>query len=251
MKLTILGCGPSSGVPLVGNFWGACDSSNPKNQRRRTSLLIEDGQNTILIDTSPDLRLQLLDAKVAHVDAVLYSHAHYDQAHGIDDLRPVWFMNDCSAIPIYGSADTIGELEHRFSYLFPGEGSGIVAPNIITDKPFQVCGHTITPFDQDHGHSMTTGYRIGKFGYSTDVKHLDDQAFEALKGIDTWFVDCLDRVEKPSHAHLDLTLQWIERLKPKRAILIHMNHNMDYDQLKKELPPGVEPAFDGMVVDAT
>jgi phosphoribosyl 1,2-cyclic phosphate phosphodiesterase len=256
MKLTVLGCGPSGGVPLIGNVWGRCDPTNPKNARLRTSLLVEEGDFKVLIDTSPDLRQQLLREDVGRVDAVLYTHAHSDHAHGIDELRPIYFGRERNAIPLYGSAATLQEIRERFGYLFATiEDSDkaslypcIVEPRVI-EGSFEVCGIPVVAFNQDHGHGFTTGFRFNRFAYSTDVKALSDEAFEVLKGVDVWFVDCLDREPRPTHAHLDLTLSWIELLRPRRTILIHMNHTMDYEALKVELPEGVEPAYDGMVVE--
>lgn len=256
MKLTVLGCGPSGGVPLVGNIWGDCDPANPKNSRLRTSLLVEEGGHSILIDTSPDLRQQLLMANVSWLDAVLYTHAHSDHAHGIDELRPLYFSHQRGPIPVYGSASTLDEIQQRFNYLFesledPDKARlypRICDPHVI-EGAFDVLGQHVIAFDQDHGHGVTTGYRFDRFAYSTDVKSLGEQAFEVLKGVDVWFVDCLAREPKPSHAHLDLTLSWIERVRPRKAILIHMNQTLDYDTLKNELPPGVEPAYDGMVIE--
>jgi phosphoribosyl 1,2-cyclic phosphate phosphodiesterase len=256
MKLTVLGCGPSGGVPLVGNVWGQCDPDNPKNSRLRTSLLIEDGERTILIDTSPDMRQQLLRAHVSDINAVLYTHAHSDHLHGIDDLRPLYFGGRLKAFPLYGYEETLAEIQKSFSYLFASiedPHKARVYPRICEAHPikgaFELFGTRILAFDQDHGHGITTGYRFDNFAYSTDVKALDEKAFEALEGVDTWFVDCLDRDPRPTHANLELTLSWIERVKPRRAILIHMNHTLDYETLKAELPQGVEPAYDGMVVE--
>lgn len=253
MKLTVLGCGPSSGVPLVGNVWGQCDPANPKNARLRTSLLIQDGVKNILIDTSPDLRQQLLRTDVKVVDAILYTHAHSDHAHGIDDLRPIYFGGDHRSIPAYGSTEALEEIQMRFDYIFKQSSSPeiyppICTPHIVREK-FEIFGHKVIPFEQNHGHSLTTGYRFDQFAYSTDVKNLDDNAFDVLKGVEVWFVDCLARNPRPTHAHLDLTLSWIERVKPTRAILIHMNQTLDYETLKSELPKGVEPAYDGMTIE--
>lgn len=256
IKLTVLGCGPSGGVPLIGNYWGKCNPENPKNRRQCTSLLIEDGKHTFLIDTSPDLRQQLLDHNISWLDAVLYTHYHSDHAHGIDELRPMYFCSKRRAIPVYGTLDTITDLQNRFTYLFseiddPDKAQiypKILETNIIKGNEFHLFDHHIRVFEQDHGHSSTTGFRFDHFAYSTDVVRLSNEAFEALEGVDIWFVDCLDRTPRPTHAHLDLTLSWIEKVKPKRAILIHMNQNLDYDTLKAELPSGVEPAYDGMVI---
>ncbi len=257
MKVTILGCGPSGGVPLVGNIWGQCDPNDPKNRRLRTSALISHGEINLLIDTSTDLRQQLLNAEVKKVHGVFYTHDHADHVHGIDELRPLYFSHKEGPIPIYGNQDTIIKLERRFPYLFVEKSSvkrpdlypEILHPYTIDLQPFNVFGITVQAFEQDHGHSTTMGYRFDNVAYSTDVVSLDDGAFEVLQAVDTWFVDCLSRNPRPTHAHLDLALSWIERVKPKRAILIHMNQNLDYETLRKELPKGVEPAYDGMVVE--
>ena len=245
MKVTILGCGTSGGVPRIGNVWGNCDPENPKNRRRRASVLVEDGPTRILIDTSPDLREQLLSAEVSELTAVLYTHDHADHTHGIDDLRPVAQMMR-KHVPVYGDERTINILQHRFGYIFTSrEGyPSICEPNIIHTDPFSVQGLHITPFEQDHGFIKSIGYRIGDFAYSTDLKHLDERAFEVLEGVDTWVVDALRYDEHPTHSHLDQTLQWIERVKPRRAVLTHMTWDMDYDTLCKNLPDNVEPAYD-------
>ncbi|MBP6985277.1 MAG: MBL fold metallo-hydrolase [Alphaproteobacteria bacterium] len=256
MKLTVLGCGPSAGVPLIGGIWGACDPLNPKNRRLRTSLLIQDQGRNLLIDTSPDLRQQLISNDIKKIDAVLYTHAHSDHAHGIDELRPIYFGSRQNPIPLYGSQETMAEIQRRFDYLFKpieSELAPVAYPYIceshVIEGSFQLWGHDIIAFNQDHGHSLTTGYRFKDFAYSTDVVRLDEAAFEVLKGVDTWFIDCLDQTPKATHAHLDLTLSWIARVKPRRAILIHMNQNMDYEALRSILPAGIEPAYDNMVIE--
>jgi len=253
MKVTMLGCGPSFGVPAVGLGWDACDPQDPRNRRRRSSLLIECRGQTVLIDTSPDLREQLLDANVSRLDAVLMTHAHADHLHGIDDLRGInRVMN--APIPIYADAGALDEIERRFGYaLVPVEPGGFffkptVMPHTI-DGPFTAAGLPVVPFVQDHGYSKTLGFRIGALGYSTDVVELDDAAFAALAGIDLWIVDCLRYEPHPTHSHLARTLSWIERVKPKRAVLTHMDRPLDYTALAARLPPGVEPGIDGLVFE--
>lgn len=255
MRVTVLGSGGSGGVPLIGGYWGRCDPANPRNRRRRVSILIEAHGTAILVDTSPDLRAQLLDAGVAHLDAVLYTHDHADHCHGIDDLR---FLRRAPAppIPAYGTAATLKALDERFGYAFRQStgGSGTLYRPILAahaiDGPFAVGAARIVPFEQDHGlGSVTTGYRVGAMAYSTDVVDLSDAAFEALRGIELWIVDCLRVEPHPTHAHLDRTLGWIDRVKPKRAILTHLNHTLDYDELARACPPGVEPAYDGLVLE--
>lgn len=256
MRITILGCGPSGGVPLVGDVWGGCDPLNPKNRRLRTSALIQNEGANLLIDTSPDLRQQLLQAQISTIDAVLYTHDHADHIHGIDDLRSVYFGMRQGPIPVYGSKITLDALQERFSYLFaprevarPALYPEILSPHIIDLSPFKLHGLQFQPFEQDHGYSTTLGFRFDDAAYSTDVVRLDECAFEALEGLDLWIVDCLSRVPRPSHAHLALTLSWIKRLKPKRAVLIHLNQEMDYDAVSRGLPRGVELAYDGMRID--
>jgi len=257
MRVTILGAGSSSGVPIVGGGWGACDPKEPRNRRRRASILIEHENAVFLIDSSPDCRQQLLDAEVNRLDAIVYTHAHADHSHGIDDLR--WINIAINGpLPAYGDATTLKILRDRFGYVFDPlkrfEGRAlhyykpVLTPREIIG-PFTVAGLTITPFEQDHGFSTTLGFRIGDFAYSTDVVRLDDAAFQALEGVETWIVDAYRVQPHPTHAHLDLTLSWIERLRPRRAIICHMGADMDYQTLRRDLPPGVEPGYDGMAID--
>jgi phosphoribosyl 1,2-cyclic phosphate phosphodiesterase len=253
MKVTVLGCGPSTGVPAIGPDWGDCDPSDPRNHRRRASLLIECRGNTILIDASPDLRAQLLDANVARIDAVILTHAHADHLHGIDDLRAVNRVMQ-RAIPLYADAGSLKEVEQRFGYVFdppPPDGffyKPTLVPHII-DGPFDAAGLRVTPFEQDHGYSTTLGLRIGPLGYSTDVTELDDAAFAGLAGIELWIVDCLRYEPHPTHSHLAKTLAWIERVRPRRAVLTHLDRQLDYRTLAARLPPGVEPGQDGLVIE--
>jgi phosphoribosyl 1,2-cyclic phosphate phosphodiesterase len=253
MKITMLGCGPSMGVPAIGDDWGACDPADPRNRRRRASLLIECRGKVILIDTSPDLREQLLDAGVKRIDAVIMTHAHADHLHGIDDLRAV---NRLMQRPIALHADlkTLAEIEQRFGYVFePAPPDGFfykptLTPHVI-DGPFTAAGVPIVPFAQDHGYGTTLGLRIGAFGYSTDVTELDEAAFAVLDGIEAWIVDCLRYEPHPTHSHLAKTLAWIERVKPARAVLTHLDRPLDYAELTARLPRGVEPGQDGLVIE--
>jgi phosphoribosyl 1,2-cyclic phosphate phosphodiesterase len=256
MQVTILGCGWSGGVPVVGNEWGACDPANPRNRRTRPSILVEEGGTTLLIDTSPDLREQLLRENVQRIDAVLYTHAHADHAHGIDDLRSMnWRMN--AAIPIYGDAATIHSITRRFDYIFRQRAEEpekfykpALIPHIIAlpyPAVLTIGALTITVFAQDHVHMQTLGFRIGNFAYSTDVKNMPEESFRALEGIDTWVVDCIREKPHPTHSHLAQTLDWVERIKPRQAYLTHMGINLDYNSLIKALPANVQPAYDGLV----
>jgi phosphoribosyl 1,2-cyclic phosphate phosphodiesterase len=255
MRITMLGSGPSWGVPRIGGDWGACDPGNAKNRRRRVSILVEEGGSVLLVDTSPDLREQLLDANVTRIDAVLFTHSHADHTHGIDDLRSVNRMMG-KPLPIYAAPFTMTELRARFRYIFApidAEAKALfykpaVEPHEI-GGPFTAAGIAVMPFMQDHGFSKTLGFRFGRFAYSTDVVTLDEAAFEALAGIEVWIVDCIRRAPHPTHSHLERTLEWIKRLEPRRAILTHMDQSLDYEALRRELPAGVEPGFDGQTIE--
>jgi phosphoribosyl 1,2-cyclic phosphate phosphodiesterase len=253
MKVTVLGCGASTGVPAIGPNWGRCDPADPRNRRRRVSLLVETRGATLLIDTSPDLREQLLDAEIARLDAVLMTHAHADHLHGIDDLRSVNRLMQ-QPIPLYADAHTLGEIGRRFGYVLamPSAEGPYYKPTLVPHEilgPFVAAGIPVVPFAQDHGYSTTLGFRIGGLAYSTDVTELDDEAFIVLGGIELWVVDCLRREPHPTHSHLAKTLAWIARLRPHRAVLTHMDQSLDYRELAAELPPGVEPGRDGLVIE--
>ncbi len=253
MKITVLGCGSSNGVPMVGNRWGACDPGNPRNRRRRPSVFVETGGVNILIDTAPDLRAQLLDAGIDRIDAVLYTHTHADHTHGIDDIRSI-ARHGKRRIPAYAEPDVMMLVQDKFSYIFKGSDRlDALYPAVMEahafDGPFEVEGCRVVPFDQDHGVCRTTGFRIGPFAYSTDVVELGDDAFAVLAGVEIWIVDCLRESPHPTHAHLEKTLSWIERAGARRAILTHMNHQTDYETIAAKLPAGVEPGYDGMVID--
>jgi phosphoribosyl 1,2-cyclic phosphate phosphodiesterase len=253
MKVTVLGCGASWGVPAIGPDWGRCDPADPRNRRRRGSLLVESRGRAILIDTSPDLREQLIDARVSRLDAVLLTHAHADHLHGIDDLRMI-SQRAGHAIPFYSSGPALAEAEQRFGYAFRPvvAGKPVYRPALAAqeiDGPFTAAGLPIVPFTQSHGFSQTLGFRIGPVGYSTDVVELDDDAFAALAGVELWVVDCLRREPHPTHAHLAKVLAWIERLKPRRAVLTHMDQSLDYRELSAELPEGLQPGHDGLTVE--
>ena len=253
MRAVIMGCGGSGGVPLIGNVWGACDPAEPRNRRTRVSLLVEEGPTTLVVDTTPDFRAQMLAAGAGRLDAVLFTHDHADHCHGIDDIRNV---NRLVRAPIaaYGDAHTLETLARRFAYIFAESDPiyGFYKPTLIpnpVEGPFQVGEIGITPFRQDHGFGRTTlGYRFGRLAYSTDAVSLDEAAFAALAGVEVWIVDCLRLVPHPTHSHLERTLEWIARVKPARAILTHMNHELDYRSLQALLPPGVEPGYDGLTI---
>lgn len=259
-RIILLGTGSSGGVPRVGGDWGACDPAEPKNRRMRCSALVERWGDTgeitrILIDTSPDLREQLLAAATTHLDAVVYTHDHADQAHGIDDVRAL-AIRQRAQIPVYFDAATRGRLEQRFDYIFQGAGGypPILAPQPTLQplQPLLIPGRggpmEFLPVDMEHGRIRCLGFRIGDLAYCNDVNGLPDETRAALKGLDTLIIDALRYAPHPSHAHLELTLSWIAELKPKRAVLTNLHVDMDYQTLLRELPAGVEPAFDGMEI---
>jgi len=254
MRVTVLGSGGSAGVPVIGNQWGNCDPTNPRNRRTRPSVLVEQDGVSILVDTSPDLRQQLLAADVQRLEAVVWTHQHADHAHGIDELREICRLMQ-APLNVYGMAEHLEELKRRFGYCFEPlpMGAPVYRPVLIphaVDGPFAVNGVAVTPFVQDHGYTLTLGYRFGDFAYSTDVVRLDEAAFAALAGVKVWVVDCVrEEPPHPVHSHLAQTLEWIARVKPERAYLTHMNNTMDYETVRRKLPPGVEPAYDGLVID--
>lgn len=259
----ILGCGSSGGVPRVGGpdgagAWGVCDPKNPKNTRTRCSLLVRLGETSVLVDTSPDLRQQLLSARVTRIDGVLMTHAHADQTNGIDDLRPLVQLTR-KRIEMYADAATLKRLRQQFGYCFStpdgSEYPPIISAHEIAEpfKPFGIEGAggelPVLPFVQTHGRIRSLGFRFGPIAYSSDVNELDETAFEALKGVECWIVDALRYRAHPSHANVETALSWIAQVRPKRAILTNLHNDLDYETLAQELPPGVEPAYDGMSVE--
>jgi phosphoribosyl 1,2-cyclic phosphate phosphodiesterase len=253
VKVTILGCGSSMGVPLVGGDWGDCDPAEPRNRRLRTSILVETPATRLLVDSSPDLREQLLAAEINSLDAVLYTHAHADHLHGIDDLRAINVARN-GPLDIHADATTLEIIEERFGYVFqPLKGDYYYKPTLtprLIDGPFRIGDIAVQPFSQDHGFSRSLGFRFGSVAYSTDVLTLDEQAFEILAGVDLWIVDAFRLLPHATHTHLERTLGWIERVRPRHAVLTHMSQWMDYNQLKTTLPAHIEPAYDGMVLES-
>ncbi|MBX9633938.1 MAG: MBL fold metallo-hydrolase [Magnetospirillum sp.] len=252
MKVTILGSGAAGGCPSIARGWGACDPNNPRNRRRRPSILVEEGETRILVDTSPDCREQLLSVGVRRLDAVLFTHDHADHLHGIDDLREINRAMQ-GALPIYAASETMDSIRIRFPYVLGAveEGQVIYKPMLIPHsaaEPFTVGGIQIVPYGQDHGYCRTLGYRFGKFAYSTDLVELPEESFAAIEGIDHWVVGCLSYDPHPTHAHLDKVLGWLERVKPKQAYLTHMTPSLDYETLLANLPPHVQPAYDGLEI---
>lgn len=261
-QIRILGCGPSAGVPALGGpggkgDWGACDPAEPRNRRRRCAALFSDGQTRILIDTPPDLREQLLDAGCSSLDAVLLTHEHADQLHGLDDLRGL-ALTMRRRVPVWAEARVMESVVRRFEYCFvPTSQSGyppILEANLIPVpyRPFVVTGAggpvQVLPFEQEHGSITSLGFRFGPIAYSSDVIGLPPESLAALKGIDTWIVDCLRLTPSPTHAHLDLVLKWVKELGPRRTVLTNLGKELDYQTLLRDLPVGIEPAYDGLVV---
>jgi len=259
LEVTVLGCGSSGGVPRADGNWGACDPAEPKNQRTRCSLLVRrkgegaERETTLVVDTAPDFRIQCATAGVKRLDAVLLTHDHADQVHGIDDVR-AFYLRQQARIACHMDAATAATMMRRFDYIFEGQGG---YPAICDLRPipphgtrWQVEGPSgaipVVTFDQDHGGVRSVGYRFGGVAYSSDVVGLDEAAFEALAGLDVWIVDALRLRPHPTHAHVERTLEWIARVAPRRAILTNMHVDLDYSELAAALPPGVEPAFDGM-----
>lgn len=253
-NVTILGCGASSGVPTIGNQWGNCNPKNPKNKRTRSSIFIEYNDTKLLVDTAPDMREQLIREEIHAIDAVFYTHEHADHTHGIDDLRLLYYHNNQQSIPVYSDSRCLNELTTRFPYLF-GVGNNPATPedfkpfliaNEITPTPFTLKGIPIHPFIQDHGTITTLGFRIGDFAYSTDAVDLNEEAFNILKGVKVWVVDCLRHTPSKVHAHLDKTLEWINRVNPEYAYFTQMSKDLDYDTLCEQLPSHIRPAYDGL-----
>ncbi|NJO36995.1 MAG: MBL fold metallo-hydrolase [Rhizobiales bacterium] len=253
MRVRVLGCGTSSGVPMIGCHCAVCSSDDPRNQRRRCAITIQSRETTILVDTPPELRLQCVEAGIDWIDAVLYTHAHADHVNGIDDLRSLNNAMD-RRIDAYADARVLEKIRSRFDYAFqaPDPARGWFRPCLkptAMDGPFLVGDLLVRPIEQRHGNGPSWGFRVGDVAYSTDTDGLSEQALGSLENLDLWIVDCLRENPHPSHAHLEMTLGWIERLKPKRTILTHMSHELDFSDLAAKLPDGVEPAVDGMVID--
>ncbi|HEY0114810.1 MAG TPA: MBL fold metallo-hydrolase [Allosphingosinicella sp.] len=252
MKVRILGCGTSTGVPRIGNDWGSCDPAEPKNRRSRVSIMVEAGGTRVLVDTTPDMRSQLLAADVTTVDAVIWTHEHADHAHGIDDLRQL-FHNGGSAIDAFARERTLRSLTRRFDYVFEGKWGypATATAQLLPDETsFGALG--VRAVEQPHGSITSTGlvfaHQGKSIGYSTDFNDLTEEMTPLFEGLDVWIVDALRAKPHPTHNHLSRTLDYIMRLRPKRAILTHMDNSMDYRSLLRELPPHVEPGYDGMEI---
>jgi phosphoribosyl 1,2-cyclic phosphate phosphodiesterase len=252
VNLRILGSGTSSGVPRIGNDWGSCDPADPRNRRTRASILIEAGGATILVDSSPDMRQQLLDADIATIDAVIWTHEHADHTHGIDDLRQLFHARG-APVPGYARAETLATLEVRFGYCFAGRYGypPTTSGHLLTDAA-DIAGIAVTCVDMPHGEITSAGLRFDhegrSIGYATDFSAVTDEMRKLFEGVDLFVVDALRHKPHPTHPHLAMTLDLIASARPKRTFLTHMDQTMDYATLAAELPAGIEPGVDGQQV---
>lgn len=257
--VTMLGCGNSAGVPQIGNEWGKCDPSNPKNMRTRPSLAVTTDNTTLIIDTGPDFRAQMNRENLTNLNAVLYTHAHGDHVHGIDDLR-VWHDRQKRRIPVYGNAATIKELQQRFHYIFETNTPlypSVVEPHIWTDHDFgirQTIGDIdFTVFEQDHGYLKTLGFRFGDVGYSTDMANLEQPAIDTLRGIKTWIADGANFHMQTVfvRANMDRLMELNTQIGAEKIILTHMPNYLDYATMMRELPDLFRPGYDGLKIAMT
>ncbi|CAF26099.1 MBL fold metallo-hydrolase [Bartonella quintana] len=261
-RFTILGCGSSPGVPRPNGDWGACDPNNPKNKRYRSSLLVERIQasgkkTTVVIDTGPDFRSQMIDARVNHLDAALYTHSHADHIHGIDDLRSYALAQKC-LIDIYADAFTLKHLKNAFSYCFQTQKGSFYSPIlkehlINEDSQFIIQGQgdtiTVKTHLQFHGTIHSLGFRIGNVAYCTDVSKFPEKTLQKLMNLEVLIIEALQFESHPSHLSVDQALQWIKYLKPKQAILTHMDRSLDYNEVINYVPAYVKPAYQGLTFE--
>lgn len=256
-KLTILGCGNSSGTPSTGNYWGACDPNEPKNRRNRCSVAIQHNDKTIIIDTGADFRQQSILFNIINIDAVLYTHSHSDHCHGIDDLRPLFFRNNRRPIDCYASKETLDVVKGRFHYLFDGGNNEEFYPPILNaneltyGKSSHAADLEILPFEMDHGSCNSTGYRIGDLSYCVDVKSLNNDALNIIRGSRTWIVDAAayHNENNSVHACLETIYEYQKQTQCENVIITSLSSQMDYKTLTNELPENFYPAYDGMTFD--
>lgn len=259
LKITVLGCGNSTGVPSIGNNWGACDPKNPKNRRTRCSLAVQSETTTVIIDTGPEFREQINRENIARIDAVLYTHAHSDHVNGIDELRIIRSRNK-RLVPIYADTATLADLKERFHYLFQGGGHELYPP--ILDPREISCAHMgretafddirFIPFVQDHGTCASVGYRFGNFAYSVDIWNLSEAAVETLRGVKTWIIDgaAYRQADNPVHANLETIFRLNEKIGAQEVYISSLSLAMDYETLCRELPEGYAPTHDGLSLTA-
>lgn len=257
ITFTILGCGNSSGVPAIGNYWGKCDPSEPKNRRTRSSALIQSDEATLVVDTGPDFKEQLNRYDIRDLDAILYTHHHGDHVHGIDDIRPLSFHNGKKSYNCYGNLFTLNELELRFEYLFKGGKNEVFYPPILNKNPFkesdygkalEICDISFVPYEMDHGTCTAVGYRFGDLAYSIDMKALDDKALEIISGVKIWIVDAsgYKNPENAVHADLETIYEYNKIVGAQNVYVSSLSPSMDYEILKRELPSGFYPSYDGL-----
>jgi len=260
-RITILGCGSSGGVPRVAQGWGACNPDNPRNRRRRCSVLIEqasgEGKTTVLVDASPDLREQLLGAEVDRIDGVLITHSHADHTHGLDDLRPL-FLAMRRRVDVHMDEATSNVVRAAFSYLFESP-AGSFYPPILNERrlsPGRACslagpGGVIeaTPFIVEHGEIAALGFRVGDLAYTPDLNGVGAASLAYLENLDIWIIDALRYRGHSSHLTVDEALGWIAKMRPRRAIVTNLHTDLDYEELARRLPDNVEPAYDGLTIE--
>jgi phosphoribosyl 1,2-cyclic phosphate phosphodiesterase len=250
MKITILGSGTSTGVPMVGCRCPVCSSNDPRDKRTRASIIVETADRYILVDTSTDLRKQAIRENIPHIDAVLFTHSHADHIHGIDDLRGFHFIHR-RVIPCYGNKETIGAISRKFDYIFTGLKEAGYAPLMeahVANGPFPLFGCRIVPVTLAHGLMTATGYRFNDAAYLTDCSGIPEESISRLTGLDILIIDALRYSPHSNHFNIEGALQVVERLKPRRAIFTHLTHEIPYNDGSK-LPDGVEFAYDGMVLE--
>ena len=252
--ITILGCGNSTGVPAIGNYWGACDPNEPKNTRSRCSIAVQSAETTLIIDTGPNFREQINRENITKIDGILYTHAHSDHVNGIDELRIIRRRNE-KLVPIYGNKETLEDLKYRFNYMFKGGEIDlyppILEPNELNQNHFGHIQHfkdiKFIPFIQDHGTVESVGYRFGNFAYSVDMWKLDNAAVKTLSGIDTWLVDCAGyKSPNQVHANLERIYALNEHIQAKEVYLTSLSLGMDYQTLCNELNDGYKPTYDSL-----
>jgi len=259
MRITILGCGSSGGVPRLGGEWGACDPNEPRNARRRCSALVgrigSNGTTSVLIDTAPDMRAQLLDAGTSRLDAVLYTHAHADHVHGIDDLRMI-VINMRARLPVWADAPTRASLMERFGYAFVQPEGSMYPPILemnLMEGDVEIDGPggplRFTPFEVPHGSINALGFRVNDVAYLPDVQTIPEDIWPMVEGLKCWIVDSLRREPHPTHSHLAQTLEWIEKTRPAQAVLTNLHTDLDYATLDAETPEHIHPAYDGMQIE--
>lgn len=256
MRITVLGCGSSTGTPSVDWGWGKCNPKNPKNTRLRPSILVENGASGVLVDTSPDLRAQMLNHDIRSLDAVLLTHSHSDHLHGIDDVRSINRLIK-AALPLFSDEQTINTVATRFPYVFEplAEDStyyykATLEPHVIVPGQRFMAGDIgVIAIAQDHGFMNSLGFRFGDFAYSTDLIAMGEEGFDLLSGVKVWMLGTFTDKPHPTHLDVERALQWVERIKPERTILTHLGTGLDFDNLSALLPKGVEVAFDGMVIE--